>query len=93
MTKLELVERVYKDNKFRKIPRTLIEKILNTTFDLFVKSIQKDGKFTYPGFGSFVLKKRKGREGRNPKTGEVIYIQSRKTVVFKPAQQLKDSLQ
>ncbi|MCB0308496.1 MAG: HU family DNA-binding protein [Bdellovibrionales bacterium] len=92
MTKMELVERVFKDNKFRKIPRTAIEEILNGTFDLFVKSIQKDGKFTYPGFGSFVLKKRKARTGRNPQTGETLFIPSKKTVTFKAAPQLKETL-
>ena len=93
MTKLELVERVFKDNRFRKIPRTTVERMLDDAFELVKKSIQKDGKFTYPGFGSFVLRKRKARKGRSPQNGEPIVIKARRTVVFKSSPQLKDSLQ
>lgn len=92
MTKLELVERVFKDNKFRKIPRTAIERMMDDAFELLAKSIRKDGKFTYPGFGSFVLRKRKARRGRSPQTGEEIVIQARRTVVFKSSPRLKETL-
>ena len=92
MTKAELVKRVFKDTKFRGIPKVAVEEMLETAFELLSKSIQKDGKFTYPGFGSFNLRKRKARKARNPQTGELIQVSSRKTVSFKPAPQLKQSL-
>ena len=92
MTKAELIERVFKDNKPRRISRVAIREMVDTAFELLSKGIKRDGKFTYPGFGSFVVRKRKARNGRNPKTGEQILIGARRTVAFRPAPRLKGSL-
>jgi DNA-binding protein HU-beta len=54
--------------------------------------VKKSGRFSYPGFGTFTLKKRKGRTGRNPRTGAEIKIAPTKTVGFKPSPDLKKSL-
>ena len=56
------------------------------------KAIKKDKRFSYPGFGTFTVKKRKARKGRNPKTGEIIDIAPTRTVAFKPAPNFKASL-
>ncbi len=92
MTKAELIERVYKDNKLRGLPRVAIAEMVDSVFDLLAKGIMKDGKFTYPGFGAFNLKKRKERKGRNPQTGKTITIKAHKTITFRPAPTLKQSL-
>jgi len=55
-------------------------------------AIRKNERFAYPGFGTFNVKKRKPRKGRNPRTGEVIKIKGSKTVSFKAAPQLKNKL-
>ncbi|HLG20492.1 MAG TPA: HU family DNA-binding protein [Bdellovibrionota bacterium] len=92
MTKAELIERVFKDNKPRRISRVAITEMIDGTFDLLAKGIKRDGKFTYPGFGAFTLRKRKARTGRNPKTGEPIMIEARRAIAFRPAPLLKQSL-
>lgn len=92
MTKAEFIERVFKDNKPRKIPRVAICEMVETAFDLLAKGIKRDGKFTYPGFGAFLLRKRKARNGRNPKTGEPLVIKASQTVAFRAAPKLKSSL-
>jgi DNA-binding protein HU-beta len=55
-------------------------------------AIRKDGEFSYPGFGSFRVRTRKARKGRNPQTGEPMKIKASKTVGFKPAKAFKDKL-
>ena len=92
MTKAELIERIFNDNRPRKISRVAITEMVDSAFDLLGKGINRDGKFTYPGFGAFTLRKRKARTGRNPKTGEPIQIEARKTIGFRPAPLLKQSL-
>jgi DNA-binding protein HU-beta len=92
MTKAQLIERIFKDNHPRRIPRVAITEMVESAFDLLAKGIKKDGKFTYPGFGAFTLKRRKEREGRNPKTGEKIIVKARATIAFRPAPDLKSSL-
>ena len=92
MTKAELIERVFKDNRPRRISRVAVTQMIDSAFEFLQKGIKRDGKFTYPGFGAFSVRKRKARQGRNPKTGEPITIEARKTVAFRPAPRLKQSL-
>ena len=54
--------------------------------------IKKEKRFAYPGFGTFTVRARKARTGRNPQTGEAIKIKASKTVGFKPAPTLKNTL-
>lgn len=91
MTKAELIERVAKDigpGTTKKLTGQVVESV----FEHLHKAIRKDKRFSYPGFGTWVIKKRKARKGRNPKTGEVIMIAPTKTVAFKPAPNFKASL-
>jgi len=89
MTKAELVDHIYSDND---ITKKATSKIVDDLFKVLSKAIQEDGRFNYPGFGTFTVKDRKGRNGRNPRTGEKIWIPPSKTVRFKPAPKFKDSL-
>ncbi len=56
------------------------------------KGIKKEGRMSLPDFGTFTVKKRKARMGRNPQTGKSIQIKASKTVGFKPAPTFKKSL-
>jgi len=56
------------------------------------KRIKKEGRCSYPGFGTFTLTKRKARKGRNPQTGETIKIKASKSIKFKPAPALKKTV-
>jgi nucleoid DNA-binding protein len=92
MTKAEFIERVFKDNRPRRVARVAIAEMVETAFDLMTQGIAKDGKFTYPGFGALLLRKRKERKGRNPKTGSSLIIPANRTVAFRAAPKLKESL-
>lgn len=90
MTKAELVETVGKLNK--DLSKKAIAEVMDATFEQLAKSLKKDGRFTYPGFGTFSVRKRKARTGRNPQTGAEIKIKASRTVGFKPAPTLKQSI-
>ncbi len=89
MTKAQLVEKIAKDGKCSK---AMAEKLLNSTVENLVKLLKKGDKITLPGFGTFSVARRKARQGRNPQTGAPIKISARKTIRFKMASSLKDSL-
>ncbi len=91
MTKQELVDSVYEAVGDGLTRKTTAE-VIDSTFKALIKSIQDDGKFFMPGFGTFSIKERKARVGRNPRTGEKIDIPASKTVGFKAATALKASL-
>ncbi len=91
MTKAELIERVSKDAG-PAISKKMVACMVESTFEHLHKAIRKDKRFSYPGFGTWAVKKRKARKGRNPKTGEMIAIAPTKTVAFKPAPNFKASL-
>jgi len=69
-----------------------MESIIDCTFQTVSKDIKKSKRFSYPDFGTFTVRKRKARTGRNPQTGEKLKIKASKTVGFKPAPSLKSSL-
>ncbi len=92
MTKDELIGTVAKNVKDSGLSKRLTGDILDVAFDVIGKSIKKEKRFAYPGFGTFTVRSRKARTGRNPQTGEAIKIKASKTVGFKPAPTLKGSL-
>jgi DNA-binding protein HU-beta len=56
------------------------------------KALKKNGKVTLVGFGTFTVKKRAARTGRNPRTGAAITIPAAKVPKFHPGKDLKDTL-
>lgn len=91
MTKADLIEKVQAAHS--DLSKRQVALLVETVFDHLARSIRKDKRFSMPGFGTFVVKRRAGRVGRNPKTGAEIQIAPTKTVGFKPAPELKKSLQ
>jgi len=65
----------------KKEARDVLEKFIT----LIKKSLINDERVTISGFGSFYMRLRKAKKGRNPKTGKEVEIPSRKVVKFKPA--------
>ena len=92
MTKDELISAVIKSCKGDDLTKRLVSDIIDATFDNIGKSIKKEKRFAYPSFGTFTVRNRKARKGRNPQTGAEIKIKASKTVGFKPAPTLKSSL-
>ena len=68
------------------------ERAVNAVLTCVQKGVRKDKACQIVGFGTFTVKKRKARTGRNPQTGETIRIKASKTVGFKPSQRFKESV-
>lgn len=66
------------------------ESIVNSVFDSIVESLRAGEKIELRGFGSFRIRSRKPRIGRNPKTGEKVEVPSKQIPYFKPGKELKD---
>lgn len=103
MTKLELIERVYRAYRAKGAPADLtkktVQELIDTLFDeladyfLTAKPVRGTAtKFTYPGFGTFAKRMRPERSGRNPRTGVAMTIPSTYTLVFALASDLKKLL-
>ncbi len=68
------------------------EEALDAVLSSIAKGVKKDEKVQIIGFGTFEVKKRAARQGRNPKTGESMQIAASQSVGFKPSAVLKGSL-
>ena len=87
MTKAELVDEVARTIQ---VTKKQAETIVNVVFDSIVDSLRNGEKIELRGFGSFRLRSRKSRTGRNPKTGEKVEVPSKKIPYFKPGKELKE---
>ena len=74
------------------VKKSGVELVLNATLAEIERALLAGQPVTLHGFGTFELKKREARTGRNPRTGEPVEIAASTTVAFKPAKALKDSL-
>jgi integration host factor subunit alpha len=87
LTKKDLVNLVYMQLGFSKqISESLIEDFLST----IVSNIKQEKKLKLSKFGTFSIRQKKSRIGRNPKTKETKMISSRDVVLFKPSKEFKD---
>ncbi|MCB9523444.1 MAG: HU family DNA-binding protein [Myxococcales bacterium] len=91
MTKAELIEHVH-EVAGEGLSRKLTGEVVDAIFDTLVGSLEGDGKFAIPGFGTFNKKHRAARTGRNPQSGETIEIAASNTVTFKVGAGLKGDL-
>jgi len=90
MTKAELVDLLCKSNE--SLTKKAGGEIVDSIFTTVQKSIVDEGKFSYPGFGTFTIRTRKARTGIDPRTREKIQIKESRTVGFKPAKAFKEQL-
>ena len=89
MTKKDLIELIAKKaNLTNKAARDSVQAFLNGVRD----SLKRGEKVVITGFGTFSIRKRAQRPGRNPKTGEKITIQARKAPGFTPGKTLKKAV-
>jgi integration host factor subunit beta len=87
MTKADLVEEVIRVSGLSK---KQAEIIVHTVFDSIIEAMQKDEKIELRGFGSFRVRHRRSRQGRNPKTGDRVAVPAKRIPYFKPGKELKD---
>ncbi|MBI2956676.1 MAG: integration host factor subunit beta [Acidobacteria bacterium] len=87
MTKADLVEEV---SRAIASTRKDAEAIVETIFGSIVKALRSSDKIEIRGFGSFRTRQRRGRIGRNPKTGEKVEVPPKRIPYFKPSKELKE---
>jgi integration host factor subunit beta len=87
LTKADLVEQVI---HVTELPRKESEEAVEIVFESITQALQKSDKIEIRGFGSFRTRDRRGRIGRNPKTGERVEVPPKKIPHFKPSKELKD---
>jgi DNA-binding protein HU-beta len=89
MTKAELIALMAEDAGINK---EIAEKVLNSVVRVIGKTLKSQGRLALAGFGTFMVKNREARVGRNPQTGSPIKIPATKVVKFKPDSQLNKTV-
>ena len=89
MTKAELVEEV---SRVSDLTKKHSEVIVDTVFRSIIEALHRGEKIELRGFGSFRLRKREPRKGRNPKTGEEVPITPRRVLVFRASNIMKSRI-
>ena len=87
MTKADLIEEV---SRVVELTRKESEVIVETVFESIVHSLKGGDKVEIRGFGSFRTRERKGRVGRNPKSGDRVEVPPKTIPFFKPSKELRD---
>ena len=89
MNKADLIDAVAEDAGLSK---TLASAAVDAVVDNITSSLKKGDQVTLIGFGTFVVRNRAARSGRNPQTGETIQIKAAKVPAFKAGKALKDAV-
>ena len=87
MTKADLVEEV---TLLGDLTRRDGEKIVDTIFDSVIHALRSGDKIEIRGFGSFRIRQRRPRVGRNPKTGAKVEVPAKRVPYFKASKELRD---
>jgi integration host factor subunit beta len=87
MTKAELIEEV---SRVSNLTKKHSEIIVDTVFKSVINALHRGEKIELRGFGSFRIRQRESRKGRNPKTGEKVDVPAKKVPYFKPGKELKE---
>ena len=90
MTKSQLIDAI--TAQAPAVPRREVESIVNAVFDSMNESLRRGERIEIRGFGSFGVKTRPARQGRNPKTGEQVAVPLRRTPFFTVGKELKERL-
>ncbi len=87
MTKSELIEAVATRID---VPKKQAEDIVNSVFDAMKDALMDDDRIEVRGFGSFSVRHYKAKKGRNPRTGEEVHVDPKKSVHFKAGKELRN---
>ena len=87
LTKKDIINSIYMQIGFSK---KIVESLLEDFLSILLNELIKNKKVKIPKFGTFVLRYKKSRIGRNPKTLEKKIITDRNVVLFKPSKEFKD---
>ncbi|MFH1847289.1 MAG: HU family DNA-binding protein [Candidatus Omnitrophota bacterium] len=86
MTKKDIIMKISEDTGFKQVE---VKEVVQRTFDLITGSLRQGRKVELRNFGIFKVKTRKGRLGRNPRTGDSVSIPDKKVVSFKSGMRMK----
>ena len=86
LTKKDLINQIYMQIGFSK---QISENLIDDFLSLLIENLIKEKKIKLSKFGTFSIREKKARIGRNPKTKEKKIIQARKVVLFKPSKEFK----
>jgi len=89
LTKEEIVNSIYMQIGYSK---KISENLLEDFFEIIFNSLKKNNKVKIAKFGTFQVRFKKSRIGRNPKTKEKKVISERKVILFKPSKELKKKI-
>jgi integration host factor subunit alpha len=89
-TKFELVQAVYE--RLGGFSKKEAADLVDLIFEMMKETLGRGEMIKISGFGNFVLRDKRERQGRNPQTGDPISISSRRVLNFKPSQLLKQAL-
>jgi integration host factor subunit beta len=90
MTRSELIQKIADENPH--LTQREVERIVNTVFEEVVTALSSGNRVELRGFGAFSVKKRDGRTGRNPRTGETVEVEEKHVPFFKTGKLLRDRL-
>ncbi|HIC97677.1 MAG TPA: DNA-binding protein [Aquificaceae bacterium] len=89
MTKKDIASLVHERcNEEFEITKKEAYRIVSEVFEIVESALKSGEKVQVSGFGTFVVKFRKGKVGRNPRTGEEVPVPDRKVIIFKPSKKL-----
>jgi integration host factor subunit alpha len=89
MTKVDIIEKVQESiGVTRKESAEMVEAV----FSILKGTLESGENLKISGFGSFLVKQKADRRGRNPQTGETLTIEARRVLTFKPSSILKDQI-
>ena len=89
MTKADLIDAVAREVK---ISKSAAAQAIDSITDSITRDLKTGGRITLTGFGTFSVANRKARAGRNPRTGQEIWIPANKTPKFTPGKALKEAV-
>lgn len=90
MTKSEMIEKMASENT--NLTKKQVEFIVNGVFDMIKTSMAEGDKVEIRGFGSFKVRQKNSKTGRNPKSGEKVDVPAKKVPYFKPGKEIKETL-
>ncbi|MFA5513798.1 MAG: HU family DNA-binding protein [Sphaerochaetaceae bacterium] len=91
LTKAEIIDSI--QAKFDHLNRSDVHNVIDEFFEEVKQALQDDRVIELRGFGTFEVRTRKGREkARNPKTGELVTVDTHGVAIFRPGKELKDSV-
>jgi nucleoid DNA-binding protein len=89
MTKKEIVKQI---SEKLSVPQLTIKEIVQLTFDSIIETLIQHGRIELRNFGVFEVKKRKGRDARNPRSGEKVKVPPKVVVSFKPGKEMEEQV-